>query len=205
MHVCVVRLQGDEKYCHDDVTASQFATNFAKCTIIFLSVILIIYFKTNLKFGDHTSCKRIFQRLSNSTAYSSGTQKVTFINNTQDSQIKLLAWHAMPWYKKASSNEATESQAGSVAAAEPDYRCQLTFTRDNCWRWASASLRTPAIMAWCLRNWMRRRVSSSGWSTGLIRIEKELRDYLQIDAWYCREEKRTGSVKRLTSWKFTSL
>lgn len=47
--------------------------------------------------------------------------------------------------------------------------CMLGPRRPLCWwccRWANVSLGlcTPAILAWCLRSWMRSRVSSSGCS-----------------------------------------
>lgn len=64
--------------------------------------------------------------------------------------------------------------------------CMLGPRRSLCWwccRWVNASLGlcTPAILAWCLRSWMRSRVSSSGCSQARVLEgpERNERKYLR--------------------------
>lgn len=64
------------------------------------------------------------------------------------------------------SRERAWGQCGSWGGGGSDpLTCRLGPERPLCWlcRWVNASLRTLAILAWCLLSWMRSSVSSSGW------------------------------------------
>lgn len=110
------------------------------------------------------------------------------------SPSKCQGGNVQEWLGRRGHNALAGAAECCVREEWVSLTCMLGPRRPLCWwccRWANAlqGLCTPAILAWCLRSWMRSRVNSSGCSQARVRggpqqvtVQRDERKYL-ITIW----------------------